>query len=262
MFFKKKAKNESKKPKAAVFVDFEHWYISLTKMYYRKPNIKEWRDSLVNEFELGDIYFFADFANNPSLQSELPNIRMITNFIIETGSNRIKDFTDFIMLDRIYQTAFDRKDIDTYIIFSGDGHFASVVRFLTGRLGKTVGIYGVKDSINRQLFNSATWVRPIPELGFSLNSVYFPIFKSLDYIENSNKGGAELHPTFRGTVDAVSKHYRLDPEIVKIALTSLLDGGYIVQTDLNYHGREFKELKVIWSKAVADGLWKRPNRYN
>ena len=61
-------------------------------------------------------------------------IRGYTNDIVETkngGGYFKKDFTDFIMLDRIYQTAYTKKDIDTYIIFTGDGHFSSAVLFLS-----------------------------------------------------------------------------------------------------------------------------------
>lgn len=260
MFFKKKVKNESKKPRAAVFVDFEHWYISLSKLHFQKPDIKKWRDTLVEEFDLTDIYFFADFANNTSLQTELTNISAITNCIIETGSNRVKDFTDFIMLDRIYQTAFERDDIDTYIIFSGDGHFASVVRFLTGKLGKAVGIYGVKNSINAQLQKSATWVRTVPEVELSITnlaSMYYPILKNLDYLENDKKHDTKFHPTFSGTVDAVSRYYRLDPDTVRMALTSLIDNGFVYQKEIVFRDREMKELNVNWEKLIDAGLWHR-----
>ncbi len=258
MFFKKKLNKESKKPKAAVFVDFEHWYISLSKLHYRKPDIKGWRDSLLSEFELDEIYFFADFSN-PSLQTEVRNIRAVTNFIIETGSNQInkKDFTDFIMLDRIYQTAFSRDDIDVYIIFSGDGHFASVVRFLTSKRHKKVYVYGVRDAISQQLINSATQVREIPDPKTSAKGYYYPILNNLDYLENCQEAGKNIHPTFGATVEAVSRYYKLEAGDVKDSLVELIEGGYVRQVGVEFRDHQIKELRVNWQKAIEDGIWSK-----
>ena len=98
----------SQKPTASVFVDFEHWFISLDKLYHIKPKIKDWRDELAKKYELNDIIFFADFSN-PSLRGEIQKIREITNFVVDTsntGSFFKKDFTDFILLDHIYPVSY------------------------------------------------------------------------------------------------------------------------------------------------------------
>ena len=91
--------------------------------------------------------FFGDFSKNQSLREEMTKIRGFTNNIIETGNgtNRVtKDFTDFIMLDHIYQAAMsDRDDIDVFVIFTGDGHFTSVASFLKNKCKKEVEIYAV-----------------------------------------------------------------------------------------------------------------------
>ena len=81
IFKRFKTKNPiSQKPTASVFVDFEHWFISLDKLYHIKPKIKDWRDELAKKYELNDIIFFADFSN-PSLRGEIQKIREITNFL-------------------------------------------------------------------------------------------------------------------------------------------------------------------------------------
>lgn len=72
-----------------------------------------------------------------------------------------KDFTDFIMLDKIYQTAYSDKDIDTYIIFTGDSHFTSVVLFLKNVCRKKVVVYGVKNAFSGQLMTAASKSRVI-----------------------------------------------------------------------------------------------------
>ena len=74
---------KKKKKKAVVFVDYEHWYISLYRLHKARPDIKALRDELSEKYELTEMIFFADFSN-PSLKSELPKIREISNHIIET----------------------------------------------------------------------------------------------------------------------------------------------------------------------------------
>jgi uncharacterized LabA/DUF88 family protein len=245
------------KKKAVAFVDYEHWYISLSKLYKQKPLIKQWYEKLSEEYKLEEVYFFADFAGT-SLKEEVPRIREVTNFIIETGASspkRKKDFTDFIMLDRIYQTAMSRYDIDVYIIFSGDGHFPSVAQFLRGKLKKTVGIYGVKDAFSQQLKNTATWIREIPDDTEKLRGYYYPILENIHHLEANNVGGKIVYPTFRATVEAVTKYYKLPYKEVRDALAEMVDSGYISQKEIITEGKELRTLEVDWNKVRADGIW-------
>lgn len=154
---------QPRKPYAVAFIDYEHWYISLERMYHTKPDIRKWRTSLAEKFDVGDIIFFGDFSN-PSLRADIPRIREITSYIIETqnaSAHFEKDFTDFIMLDHIYQKAVTDEAIDVFIIFSGDGHFSSVASFITNRVGKQVGVYAVKGALSTQLRNSANWAEEV-----------------------------------------------------------------------------------------------------
>ena len=263
MFFKRKTKKRAgAKPKTLVFVDFEHWYISLDKQFHQKPDIRAWKNKLSEEFDVDEIYFFADFSNQ-YIQNEVPKIREVTNFIIETGSKsqfHKKDFTDFIMLDRIYLTAFDRDDIDLYIIFSGDGHFSSVVRFLVTKKHADVGIYGIKDSVSHQLRSSATWVRELPSADDLMKAYYRAILGNLNYLENDIKNGKIHHPTFKATVEAVTKHYRMDYASVRLALQELIDNSYIKQTEVLLGNNSIRELVVDWNKVISDGIWSE-NKY-
>ena len=54
------------------------------------------------------------------LKNEIANIRQITNSIIDTqnSGHYKKDYTDFIILDNIYQKAVTNRDIEMFIIFS------------------------------------------------------------------------------------------------------------------------------------------------
>ena len=101
--------------RAAVFIDFEHWYIALDKNFGIKPDIKSFTQALEKDYNIAEMTFFGDFSN-PSLNAEMHRIRGFTNKIVETnngGGYFKKDFTDFIMLDHIYRSACLDKDIDT-----------------------------------------------------------------------------------------------------------------------------------------------------
>ena len=146
------------KPKALAFVDFEHWYISCDRNYKKRPDILGWFEEISKKYDVRDITFFADFSNQ-TLRAEIPRIRQITTSINDTqnaSDKVVKDFTDFIMLDQIYQQAIQREDIQAYIIFTGDGHFSSVVSFLKNRCHKFVEIYGVKNCTSSQLKMTAS----------------------------------------------------------------------------------------------------------
>lgn len=247
-------KRNTKKKKAIAFVDFEHWYISLEKLHKQKPDIRAWRDELAEKYDIADIYFFADFSN-PSLRSEIEKIRQVTNLIIETknASNFYKkDFTDFIMLDNIYQAAIDRKNIDTFVIFSGDGHFSSVATYLRTRCNKEVGIYGIRDAISTQLKNVASWVNEIPAPSERLQGYYYPILQNLKNLEERSKSS---YPSFKATSEYVAKYYVLDQNEVREAMQEMIKKGYLYQTEENVSGRSIRVLRANWSLAASDGIW-------
>ena len=117
------------------------------KNYSSRPEIKKWKNELDKKYNISDMFFFGDFSN-PGMRYEISKIREVSNNVIETqntSQHYKKDFTDFIMLDSIYQRAMFAKDIDTFIIFTGDGHFTSVVKFLTNTCKKEVIVYAVRD---------------------------------------------------------------------------------------------------------------------
>lgn len=198
------------------------------------------------------ITFFADFSNQ-NLVNEIPRIREITNNIIYTaptgtGTHK-KDFTDFIMLDCIYQKAMSAKDLDAYIIFSGDGHFSSVVSFLTNTLHKEVGVYGVGEALSSQLRNIATWVKEVP----SEEDIYKPYIKALlDYIKK--KSGFKV--TAKSVIDGVCSGGKMNRKIAEATMKKLSGDGYIqqkrVHTDQN---QTLDALFPDWDRLEKDGIW-------
>lgn len=248
--FKKKT---DRKPTAAVFVDFEHWYISITKLHGTKPNIKTWARTLAKKYDIKDISFFGDFSN-PSLAGEILKIRAVTNNIIQTSNtgNYKKDFTDFIMLDHIYQKAMFSPDIDAFVIFSGDGHFSSAASCLKNNCGKEVGIYGVKDAFSHQLKEIATWFEEVPTKT-ELYEKYFDMI--LTNLRELEKNGRNSKPSFAKTAEVVSDLYGAPEEKIKEALSFLIEEGYILRKETSFGRKKVMSLDIDWDKIEADEIW-------
>jgi predicted metal-binding protein len=256
MLFGKKISEHKKK--AMVYVDFEHWYISLEKLHSKKPDVKAFHDELADRYDVIDMAFFGDFSN-PSLRAELQNIRRVSNTIIETqnaSANFEKDFTDFIMLDHIYQSVIGHgsKEIDAYVIFTGDGHFSSAVSFLTTKCRKEVGIYAVKDAISSNLSACASYTKLIPEDKIKDRQYETMILSSLRELYNKKKG-KKVYATFWGTIEASAKYNKVDKEKMVEAMQSLIRRGYIYKSkDKVGKDTYVKTIKVNWSAVSRDGL--------
>lgn len=256
LFKKRTDEKESEKKRAVAFVDYEHWFISMSKLYHQKPDLKKWQEEIREKYDITDILFFADLSNE-TLRTEIPRIREISNTIIDTqntGSFK-KDFTDFIMLDSIYQRAFVKENNETFIIFTGDGHFSSVVRFLANRCQKEVGIYAVKDAFSAQLKTSASWYIEIGKNENALDEYKKSILENFERLEKSEN---KVRPTFMKTVEKISEVYKIDSENVKSALQELIRDDYIYQIKERFEtNKNLNVLYVDWSKVERDGLYKR-----
>jgi uncharacterized LabA/DUF88 family protein len=257
LFSKQEGSKIGKKKKALVFVDFEHWYISLDRLYKARPDVIAFRDELTDRYEISDIIFFGDFSN-PSLRQEIGSIRRISNTIIDTQNTSTafeKDFTDFIMLDHIYQRAMNSREIDAYIIFTGDGHFSSAVSFLTTKCGKEVGVYAIKKACSTQLAGCATYTRLLPsddELTEPSSKYSRMILQSLKRLQEKNK--SKTRATFWQTVEAVSKQNKVGKEEVTSSLRTLIAKGYIYQVKESEKPDSIRILKVNWQQVYKDRL--------
>lgn len=244
-----------KKPRTVAFVDYEHWYISLENMYHIKPDIKGWIKEMSDTMDVKGIWFFGDFSKG-DLPAEITKIRAFTNNIIDTkaGTSRVqKDFTDFIMLDNIYQKVWENGDnIDNFVIFTGDGHFYSVVSFLKNVCKKEVVIYAVKGAFSNQLKATASrWVE-YPNDIERMKPYFRMIFDSMDHIEKSSK---PMKATFIKTVEQVSAYNNAPVDEVRTALQWLVDNGYIIRQTEQSFGKMLATISVDWHSVLADGLW-------
>ena len=246
-------------PRAVAFVDFEHWYISLERMYSVKPDVKAWAEELRKNYDVEEIAIFADFSNT-GLRGELEKIRNVTNIIIDTknqSEHYKKDFTEFIMLDYIYQRAMTKKNIDTFIIFTGDGHFTSVVRFIINQCRRKVGIYGVTGATSSQLKASASWCCELPSDSEIYKTYYKLIVDNFNYLTVHRefiKNGSPEKITER-----VSRQNKIDRRSVKSALEQMIRDGYVYKTTVpDEKGKKVQILKPNWDLLRRDGLWQQP----
>lgn len=240
-------------PSAAVFVDYEHWYISLNNNYGIRPNIKSWFEDLQKRVNVKEVVFFADFSHR-NLADEIGRIRPFTNKIIDTRSptGTKKDFTDFIILDNIYQKALLADDIDAFVLFSGDGHFSSVTSFLKNIYGKEVGIYAIKGCFSRQLQETSTWCVSLPDEADVFGLYYNKI---LEYLKKEENNNSKKLPTYAKCIDSISQEKKLDRKKACMAMDKLIARGVISKRSLNAKGMSVKDaLFVDWELAAKNEL--------
>ena len=251
-------KKKSRKPLALLFVDYEHWYISMTKLHHQKPNLLAWREEVSQKYEIKDIYFFADYSH-PNLQAEIPRIREVTNMVIETKNTSSfykKDFTDFIVLDHIYQHAVSDRDVDCFIIFTGDGHFSSVVNFIRQRCHKEVGVYGVRLAMSGILKSAASWCIEIPEEEKKIDPDMPYIDLVLSYLKDRELEKNEKEMTLPETASRLKQYTGEDEEKFRRAANKLLELGYAKREETVVEGNRLVSiLRPDWTRMKKDDYW-------
>ena len=255
LFSRKRQTPANGLPRAVAFVDYEHWYISLERTLGEKPDIQSWFDDLKKRCNIIEVIFFGNFEKFKDKETETKRIRAFTNKIIDTYNPDLrykKDYTDFIILDNIYQKAFQDDSAELFIIFSGDGHFSSVAAFLKNFCGKQVGIYGVTGGISKNLINSSDWCVEMPLKVDEEAIIRDAIFSYLKECESV----PDFYPTYMRSVELISEKRELDKEALSAALSDLIKQNYITQeTTKTSSGRPIRYLKPDWSTIAKDGIW-------
>ena len=203
----------------------ERRYAARRKRHGRRPNSRTWFEDLETRGRLLEVTFFGNFSDSGGMKNEIANIRMYTNRIIETknpSEHSKKDFTDFIMLDNIYQKVIASPEVEQVVLFTGDGHFSSVAAYLRNFLSKTVGVYGVDKSISSQLEAISDWCVRIPFVDEPYMECREAILKNLKYAEAHTKS-----PTFQATVRLVAERYNLPDDAVEAELRLMINEGVV-----------------------------------
>ena len=242
-------------PTAVAFVDYEHWFISMEKQFGEKPDIQAWFDDLKTKCNITEVVFFANFSKFRDKETETRRIRSFTNKIIDTynpDQRYVKDYTDFIILDNIYQEAFHENSPEMFIIFTGDGHFSSAVAFLRNFCKKQVGVYGVAGCISKNLINGADWYVEFP-IKVDENAV---ITKALfSYLKDAEKN-VTFFPTFMHTAEEIAIETGLPQEKVTDVLADLIKQGFITQEmKKTTRGKPIKVLVTDWDLVSRKGIW-------
>ncbi len=150
--------------KVAVFIDFENIQYSYHNRYGINPDPHELIRIAQRYGNVIHAKAFADFQQ-PHLRKMMGQLRTASvecsDVPAEVRGTRIKDYADFAMLEDIYQTYLDRDDIRTFVLMTGDGHFASTVAKLRVRFQRDVVVIGVKGSVSQELRASATTVHEL-----------------------------------------------------------------------------------------------------
>jgi hypothetical protein len=205
------------KVRTTVFVDYEAWFYGCRNQYQTEPDVAGWFNHVKDKGQIDDVLFFADFSHE-SIKNHIVKLRNISNSIIDCSKGeKTKDYTDFIMLDNIYQHLIKRQETQHFILFTGDSHFQSIVAFLRNFNDKKVGIYSVDGSLSPLLAEAANWYcRLIPSSGRS-EAIKRAIIKNLSWVNEK----VEVIATFTKTVSVVSRN---NPEFSEHDITAVLSG--------------------------------------
>lgn len=240
--------HKGKQLHTVVFIDYESLYISFTKNYSVPPLLDIIIDEIKANGKITKILVFGDFTK-PELSQERNRIRTVTSNIIDCGNESMmnkKDFTDFIILDHVYQELIQNPSVEQFIYFTGDGHFSSSATFIRTFMDKIVGVYGIAGSLSRQLKECSSWTKEVcvidgEELQYQSN-----LLRNLKSAEERG-----LCPTFMKTVEFTMRQYGGDEYRYIQVLDKLIKDGYIESfICTSFPGRgEFKMLSVNWERV-------------
>ncbi|NMA54371.1 MAG: NYN domain-containing protein [Firmicutes bacterium] len=214
--------------KVALFIDFEYLFYTMSNQYGISPQVQDIIDIASEYGELKVAKAFADLAGSEELRRAAYLLRTQSIEMVDAAGDhsreKVKNYTDFTMLDAIYGTYLDLEDIGTIVIVTGDGHFSSVVARLRVRCKKNIVVIGIPHFINRELYQSASEVR---ELEIDTSACFVDREDLIAFVKNS----IHTHPyvTFNKTVSIYSKVRQVDEVAVRKTLAALIDENIFVQ---------------------------------
>ena len=230
-----------------IYIDYESLFIGMNSQFSVNPDLKQLVADFRSVCRIMDIKVFGDFTKQ-ELSNERNRVRTITNFLIDCGSESEmvrKDFTDFIMLDHIYQDIVRNAAIKQFILVTGDGHFHSVATFLRMYMDKPIGIYSLPRSLSHQLRDCASWVRVIDVKDDNEEEYARRILANLKQVEEAGKIA-----TFRRTCEVISNSNRYGYETCRYVLSKMITDGIIDQELVDSLGdTPFQRLVVNWERA-------------
>ena len=231
---------------AVAFVDYEYWYVSMRELYRAQPDLKSWCERLRERYQVKSIQFFGNFLDR-NLSNEVVRIREVSNDIIETNCDNegrfMNDMSDVIMLDAIYRAAAEKRSPQTFVLFTGDGHFQPVVRYLVQDLGKRVELHGIRTTVSRALRDAASECFEIPEEDQQLTECFQYIVADFNRIALNHD-------------NPFATYQRLPKERVEMAVNEMVNQGYITRKRhrVAYDKPMINVLIPEWDVLIEAGL--------
>ena len=151
------------------------------------------------------------------------------------------------MLDHIYQKALTTRDVDVFILFTGDGHFASVANFLRTKCRKKVVVFGPDEATSTQLKNCADQFIAVPtaeEIRMHRKKLI------LDHISQLYEEKDNPRIVFGQTVKAITQKYDLDQTAVTLLIHELVEEGVLVATKRYYGSGKFAKFLSLSAKET------------
>jgi len=228
----------------SVFVDYEAWFYGCKNQYQVGPDIMGWFNHIKDKGELRDVIFFADFSQE-SIKDHPIKLRSISTSIIDCSKgDKTKDYTDFIMLDHIYQHLFRRQEIKHFILFTGDSHFQSIVAFLRNFNDKKVGICAIEGSLSPLLSDAASWYTTILPSSERNDYLERAIIRNLTWVQEKS----DIIATYKKTVTVVARNNpEFSEEEVDSALSKMISNGTIRQEEATLPQTGFLVKRLIYS---------------
>lgn len=219
--------------------------------------MQAWAKEIREQYKVERLLFFANFAQ-PILHNEIIRIRAVTNDILETQfglpGSHIKDMSDFVMLDYIYRAAADKRSPGTFILFTGDGHFAPVVRHLAQDLRKKAVVYGIRGSVSNLLKEVATECLEFPDEE-AQKVIYWRYI--VDYCDNIAEHRPNTWLTFKRVANEVATEHSIPQQSVEAALSEMVSNGWFTQKMHVFPNRQsIRILLPEWDKLIEAGLYK------
>ena len=249
--FLKKKKEQPRKAdthKAVIFIDHDHWYVSLNKQFRVQESVKMLMDSLASKYDVTEVFAFGDFVGR---DKELGEIAEMTENIYDVRGD-MKIDKDVLMLDSLYRCGVKYKGTNTtVIIVSGSGRLTLAVRFIKEECGLKVNVYGVRGCISGALKETADAVFELPNDEYI--AMLFPlVIQNCVHVSKN----ANIIPTHKTTIEAVSSYNDISPVLVETAVNKMLELGYLYKKMTVI--ASFNTVKTIaakWELLIRDGLY-------
>ena len=165
----------------------------------------------------------------------------------------MKDMSDFVMLDHIYRAAADRHSPRTFILFTGDGHFAPAVRHLVQDLRKNVILYGIRGSVSNFLKDAVSECREFPD-GEAEMRLYWHYI--VDYCDSIAEHRPNTLLTFKRVASDVAAEHDIPQQSVENAFSEMVSNGWFTQKMHSFPNRQSIRIVVPeWDKLIEAGLY-------